>query len=72
MWVIDISSGQLVAFLKFQGDVQEVFAVSVMPGVRFPELTNDDTALIGDSFVLPEEALQHVPDTLRSPSADRP
>ena len=72
VWVIDINSGQLVAFLKFEGDVQEVFAVSVIPGVRFPELANDDTALIGDSFVLPDEALQQVPDTLRSSAAERP
>jgi len=57
VWVVDILSGNIVAFLKFERDVEEIFAVSVVPGIRFPELTNDDTALIGDSFILPNGAL---------------
>jgi len=68
VWVVDIFRGVIVAFLKFERDVEEIFAVSVMHGIRYPELTNDDTALIGDSFVLPDGALQGVPDRLWSPS----
>jgi uncharacterized protein (TIGR03032 family) len=56
VWVLDIVSGRSVAFLKFEGAVQEVFAVTALPGRRFPDLINENAALIGDSFVLPEQA----------------
>lgn len=66
VWVIDIQRGQVVAFLKFEEAVQEVFAVVLLPGSRFPDLINDNAELIGSSFVLPDEALRDVPDELRS------
>ena len=72
VWVIDIHRGQIVAFLKFEGNIREIFAVSVLPGVQYPELVHEDKALIGDSFVLPDEALQHVPKTLRNYADGRP
>jgi uncharacterized protein (TIGR03032 family) len=66
VWVIDIQRGQVVAFLKFEEAVQEVFAVVLLPGIRFPDLINDNAELIGSSFVLPDAALRDVPDELRS------
>src|SRR5262249_5933648 len=39
--VIDLRSGQVVALLRFETAVQEVFAVTVL-GRRFPDLINDD------------------------------
>ena len=66
VWVIDIQRGQVVAFLKFEEAVQEVFAVVLLPGIRFPDLINDNAELIGSSFVLPDAALHDVPDELRS------
>jgi uncharacterized protein (TIGR03032 family) len=65
VWVVDITNGQIVAFVKFEDAVQEIFAVTVVPGVAFPDLINDNDQLIADSFVLPDEALQAVPETLR-------
>lgn len=61
LWVIDLRTGQTVAFLRFDAGVQEVFAVRVLPGIRFPEVTDDmnDTAA-AESFVLPENALRDV------------
>ena len=47
--------------MKFEDAVQEVFAVQVMPGRRWPELLNDDPKLLADSFVLPDAALADVP-----------
>jgi len=61
VWVIDIRSGEIVALLKFEEALQEIFAVQVLPGIRFPDVINDNDALIADSFVLPDEALAHVP-----------
>jgi uncharacterized protein (TIGR03032 family) len=67
VWVIDITNGQTVAFVKFEDAVQEIFAVQVVPNIRFPDLINDNDALIADSFVLPDEALGAVPEALRFP-----
>jgi uncharacterized protein (TIGR03032 family) len=62
LWVVDTRNGQTVAFLRFEAGVQEVFAVQVLPGVRFPELLNEDQdEMIANSFVLPDEALADVP-----------
>jgi uncharacterized protein (TIGR03032 family) len=66
VWVVDIQRGQVVAFLKFEEAVQEIFAVARLPGVRFPDLINDNTELVGSSFVLPDEALRDVPADMRS------
>lgn len=66
VWVVDIQRGQVVAFLKFEEAVQEVFAVVLLPGIRFPDLINDNPELVGSSFVLPDEALRDVPAELRA------
>jgi uncharacterized protein (TIGR03032 family) len=70
VWVVDIQTGQTVAFLRFEDAVQEIFAVQVLQGTRYPDLINDDRALIADSFVLPEPALQAVPPGLRAPATE--
>jgi uncharacterized protein (TIGR03032 family) len=66
--IVDVGSGRVVEFVRFQGGVQEVFAVQVLPGVRFPDVINDNPRLIADSFVLPDEALAIVPIELRVPA----
>ncbi len=66
VWVIDLRNGRTVAFLKFEDAVQEIFAVQVLAGRRYPDLINDDNKLIGDSFVLPDDALNDVPSPLRA------
>jgi uncharacterized protein (TIGR03032 family) len=66
VWVVDIQRGEVVAFLKFEDAVQEIFAVALLPGQRFPDLVNDNAEIVGSSFVLPDEALRDVPAELRS------
>lgn len=66
VWVIDWRTGQTVAFLRFEDAVQEIFAVQVLPGVRYPDLINDNRDLIADSFVLPDEALARVSQDYRA------
>jgi uncharacterized protein (TIGR03032 family) len=68
VWVVDIQRGQVIAFLKFEEAVQEVFAVALLPGMRYPDLINDNAELVGSSFVLPDDALRDVPAELRSPA----
>jgi uncharacterized protein (TIGR03032 family) len=60
VWVLDVITGQTVAYLKFEEDVQEIFAVEVLPGRSFPDVLNDDVARIAESFVLLDEALANV------------
>jgi len=67
VWVLDINTGQTVAFVKFEDAVQEIFAVQVLAGSRCPDVINDDPALIANSYVLPDADLDAVPDDLRSP-----
>jgi uncharacterized protein (TIGR03032 family) len=61
VWVVDLRTGQTVAFLRFEDAVQELFAVQVLPGLRYPEILTDDPTVLADSYDLPEEALQQVP-----------
>jgi uncharacterized protein (TIGR03032 family) len=67
IWVVDTISGQIVALLKFEDAVQEIFAVQVLPA-RFPDVINDNRALIATSFVLPDESLAEVAPALRDPA----
>lgn len=60
VWVVDTRTGKTVAFLRFEGAVQEIFAVQVLRGVHFPELITDDEETLANSFVIPDEALKDV------------
>jgi uncharacterized protein (TIGR03032 family) len=64
MWVVDVRTGQTVAFLRFESGVQEVFAVQVLRGLRYPEILTEEAdaeiKLLADSFVLPEAAMADV------------
>ena len=62
---IDLLSGRVVPLLRFDTAVQEVFAVTVLPGRRYPELINDDEKLLENSFVVPDAALADVSPVLR-------
>ena len=64
VWVVDIRTGQIVAFLRFEDAVQEIFAVPVLPGRRYPDLINDDEKLLENSFVVPDAALADVSPAL--------
>jgi uncharacterized protein (TIGR03032 family) len=64
VWVVDLRTGQTVAFLRFEDAVQEVFAVQVLPGLRYPELAPEDPKLLADSYDLPSAALEQVPAAL--------
>ncbi len=60
VWVVDIRSGQIVGFLKFEDAVQEVFAVSILQGIRFPDVLSGADPAVGMSYALPDEALKDV------------
>jgi uncharacterized protein (TIGR03032 family) len=64
--VVELATGRVGALLRFETGVQEVFAVTVLPGRRWPELINDDDTRLENSFVVPDEALADVPAALRA------
>jgi hypothetical protein len=66
VWVVNIETGQMVAFCRFEEGVQEIFAVELLSGSRFPDLVNHDADLIGRSYVLSDSALRQVPEDMRS------
>jgi uncharacterized protein (TIGR03032 family) len=45
---VDLRNGQMIALLRFETAVQEVFAVTVMPGRRYPDLINNNDAALAD------------------------
>lgn len=59
MYVVDLRNGQIVAFLRFEEGVQEIFSVLVMRH-RFPEVLNENDEEIANSFMLPDEAMSDV------------
>jgi uncharacterized protein (TIGR03032 family) len=69
VWVLDVTTGQTVAFVQFQDLVQEIFAVEIAHNMRFPDVVSDDQERISGSFVLPDDALQAVPLELRASAA---
>ena len=60
VWVVNIETGQTVGFLRFEAGVQEIFAVQILRGMRFPELLEWNDQHLGNSYVLPDEALSDV------------
>ncbi|MFO0938923.1 MAG: hypothetical protein U0798_20665 [Gemmataceae bacterium] len=51
--------------MKFGDAVQELFAVQVLPGLKYPDLINDQPKVVGDSFVLPDDVMPFVTERMR-------
>lgn len=63
--VVNLYTGQIEAYLKFESGVQEIFAVQVLPGICFPEILPSDDPLVDTSYALSPEGLKQVPAELR-------
>jgi uncharacterized protein (TIGR03032 family) len=61
VWAIDIRTGKVAGYLKFTDAVQEIFAVQVLAGLRWPDVFNDDPKRMAATFRLPDSALAKVP-----------
>ena len=60
IWVVNIQTGQVLAFVEFEEALQEIFAVQILPGIIGPDLVNDDLGMIHSSCELPDDAMKHV------------
>mgnify|MGYP006288390625 FL=1 len=67
VWVVNIQTGNIVAFVKFEDALQEIFAVQVLPGIRFPDLVNDEEEIIHSTYELPDDAMKLVELNLQEP-----
>jgi uncharacterized protein (TIGR03032 family) len=68
VWVVDTRNGQIAGFVKFTDGVQEIFAVQVLNGLRWPEVLSENRERIADSYELADAALKLVPSELQNPS----
>lgn len=67
VWIVNIETGRQVGFVRFEGQVQEIFAVKALPpGMRCPEVLEPSDKLVETCYVLPDAALQEVPKALLS------
>ncbi len=60
VWVVNIETGQTIAFLKFSDAVEEIFAVQTLPGIRFPEILDETSEQLPTTYVLPDAALRDI------------
>jgi uncharacterized protein (TIGR03032 family) len=57
VYVVNIETGQLIAYLNFTSGVHEIFAVQVLPNLIYPELINENNDWLRHSYVIPDHAL---------------
>jgi uncharacterized protein (TIGR03032 family) len=53
VWMVDLRSGAVGGFLRFEDLVQEIFDVAVLPGKRFPEIAEPTDSATARSYALP-------------------
>ena len=53
IWVVDVRSGQIAEFMRFEAGVEEIFAVEVLAGCRFPEIVGFQEDTVHGAFVVP-------------------
>jgi uncharacterized protein (TIGR03032 family) len=53
VWAVDLESGAIEGFLRFDDLVQEVFDVALLPGTRYPEIAEPGSSATAGSFELP-------------------
>jgi uncharacterized protein (TIGR03032 family) len=53
VWMVDLGTGAIVGYLRFDDLVQEIFDVALLPGVRFPEVAEAGDLTTARSYALP-------------------
>jgi uncharacterized protein (TIGR03032 family) len=52
--IVDLRNGDIVEWLRLEGDVTELFDVGVVPNVRCPRVAGPDTAELGETVTAEE------------------
>lgn len=66
VWAVDVRSGDILGFLRFEGSVTELFEVAVLGGSMWPEVVEPGAEATNDAFVLSDDALKDVVQPARS------
>ena len=53
VWAVDPESGNIVGFLRFEELVQEIFDITFLTGIRYPEIAEEGSDAALRSYVLP-------------------
>jgi uncharacterized protein (TIGR03032 family) len=53
VWMVNLGSGEMTGFLRFEDLVQEIFDVAVLPDARYPEIAPATGPPTTNSFALP-------------------
>jgi len=69
VWAVNVDTGATVAFLRFSASVEEIFAVQALQGARSPLILEDDDALLGTTWAIPDALL---PEVERAPAPPAP
>lgn len=59
VYIVDIVDKQVVGFVVFSGEVQEIFSVQLLPS-NFPAVLSLDDPLLRSTYSIPDEALKEV------------
>jgi uncharacterized protein (TIGR03032 family) len=60
VWVVNIETAKTVAFLRFAGVVEELYAVHLMRGTARPHVSAEDSLALETTWVLPEAVMPEV------------
>jgi uncharacterized protein (TIGR03032 family) len=60
VWIVDTRTGETAGFVKFEGVVQEIFDLQVLPGMKWPTFIQEPSTLTTSAFVLSDTALKQV------------
>ena len=57
VYVVNIETGNVIGFIRFEGDVEEIFAVQVLRH-RFPELLERDDERLQTNYMIPADRVR--------------
>ena len=60
VWIVDTTTGAIVGILRFEGVVQEIFDVALLPGTRWPTLAPKGE-LTAHSYVIRDNGSSRAP-----------
>lgn len=55
VWAVDTRTGEVVASVRFEDRIREIFDVAVLPGVQFPEIAEERGDIARTTWVVPSQ-----------------
>lgn len=61
VWVVDIESGETIAYMQFTAGVEEIFSVSILQQTVWPDILEIENDLQLNSYTVPDRYLPDLP-----------